>query len=780
MENSLLPISMTSERSSTLLACAQQAITTLGCGFLEHPANHALRDRLRDGRLPLQDYYRQIVRLVYRLIILFMVEKRGMLLYCGPVLHGFLFSPQAIVDLERCLLADQVLLRTIQCLTFADECNDRDSVDYQALTCEELGSLYEALLAMRPRIDLECATFALKAARGNERKMSGSYYTPTSLIDCLLDSALEPALAEACRQADAEQAILRLKVCDPACGSGLFLVAAAQRMARRLAIIRAENAEPQPPAIRAALCDVIKHCIYGVDIDPMAVELCKMSLWMEVIEPGQVFPALDAHIQCGNSLLGATPALLAQQSPESIFREVDGPDGNNMASRFWADAWCASFVWKQPASFARETISTDIHLPYSLVNWAEGEINLLAEQYCFFHWHLAFPDVFRLPEPGEVPQNEQTGWSGGFDVVLGNPPYLFGEYHDRRTNSMIKTLFRLATGQFDASWLFIELGLKLAGEHGRLALVVPDALLTRDEAQKTRELMLQQGLECICYCGTAFKASVSTVIFVVAKSHESGTVLSKALDGKVVTTRYRCNKQRFLADPKHRFLTLMSDEEAAIFSRIESVCQPLATYVKISRGEELGKKAVRADGSIPILVGDDISRYFLRKPSRFLQKIKKDALRYRAPKIVVTKTGSKCIAALDDVGYVTMQSVYNLHLIAPDISYESVLALLNSRFVDCFIFKTFTSYKLLFPQLNQSTIEAIPVPTFTESVKAEIDGLVHRMQSLKIEMMASSGKAELSRVEDEILQVNGKINSIIYEAYAVSAKEIEIIESNIS
>src|SRR5579875_3545284 len=99
---------MTSERSSTLLACAQQAITTLGCGFLEHPANQALRDRLRDGRLPLQDYYRQIVRLVYRLMILFMVEKRGMLLYCEPVLHGFLFSPQAIVDLEHCLLADRV------------------------------------------------------------------------------------------------------------------------------------------------------------------------------------------------------------------------------------------------------------------------------------------------------------------------------------------------------------------------------------------------------------------------------------------------------------------------------------------------------------------------------------------------------------------------------------------------------------------------------------------------------------------------------------------------
>src|SRR5262249_22031801 len=154
--------------------------------------------------------------------------------------------------------------------------------------------------------------------------------------------------------------------------------------------------------------------------------------------------------------------------------------------------------------------------------------------------------------------------------------------------------------------------------------------------------------------------------------------------------------------------------------------------------EELGKKDVLADGPIPILVGDDISRYFLRRPSRFLHKIKKDALRYHSPKIVITKTGSKCIASLDHVGYVTMQSVYSLHIIASDITYESLLALLNSRFVDCFIFKTFTSYKQLFPQLNQSTIEAIPVPVFINSAREEIDALVRCIQSLKIEMAAGN------------------------------------------
>jgi type I restriction-modification system DNA methylase subunit len=835
----------------------KQAIITLGSAFLAYPTNHTLRDKLRHGRLLPQDYYRQVLRLVYRLIILFVIEDRGILqyfradeqarkrygdyysianlrglsaqridmphadLYRGLVLvmahlngdtgnstqalsalDGFLFSPQAIPDLEGCDLTDRDLLDAVYSLAFTydERTGIYHAVDYKTLGFVELGGVYESLLEMHSRLDIEAATFALKIDRENERKTSGSYYTPMSLINCLLDSALEPALEEACRQYNVEEALLGLKICDPACGCGHFLIAAAHRIARKLAAVRTGNEEPGPQTRRAALRDVVERCIYGVDINPMAVELCKVNLWMEAIEPGEPFSFPDAHILCGNSLLGATPSLLIQEELRRDRLIVSGEtppemdDGHDQAvpaglslqrfdGKLLADAWCTAFVWKKTRGLACPTTAELLRAieegPDSLVARTREEIKRLAEQYQFFHWHLAFPDVFHLSAPGTLPQNEQAGWSGGFDVVLGNPPYLFGEKHDRRTNAMIKALFRLARGQFDASWLFIEQGLKLTGERGRLALVVPDALLTRDEAQKTRQLMLQQGLECVCYCGTAFKASVSTVIFVVAKGRETGEVLSKVLDGTIANTRYRCNKQRFFLDPKHRFLTHISDEEAAIFSRIESVCKPLGDYVKISRGEELGKKGVYADGPVPILVGDDISRYFLRRPSRFLQKIKKDALRYDAPKIVVAKTGSKCIAGLDHAGYVTMQSVYNLHIIVPDMTYESLLALLNSRFVDCFIFKTFTSYKRLFPQLNQSTIEAIPIPAFVGGVREEIDILVRSIQSLKIEMSGMNGGRGGQSVGKEVEHLSEKMDKMVYEAYGISAREIAIIESNV-
>ena len=119
-------------------------------------------------------------------------------------------------------------------------------------------------------------------------------------------------------------AILDLKVCDPACGSGHFLIAAANRMAKRLASIRSGELEPPPPAIQTAKRDIIGRCIYGVDINPMAAELCKVSLWMEALDPGKPLSFLDHHIQVGNSLLGTTPRLMADGIPDDAFKPIEG------------------------------------------------------------------------------------------------------------------------------------------------------------------------------------------------------------------------------------------------------------------------------------------------------------------------------------------------------------------------------------------------------------------------------------------------------------------------
>ncbi len=528
----------------------EQAINALGEGFLAQPANAALREKLQSGDLKPQDYYRQVLRFVYRMIVLFVAEDRAVLLHpdadetararyaayystarlrrlaihrlgtrhtdlyhalrlvmeqlgsdtgCPdlglPALNGFLFSQRAIPDLVGCELANYELLSAVRSLAFTYDERTRmqRAVDYKNIGAEELGSIYESLLELHPELDVESATFTLKTASGNERKTSGSYYTPTSLIDCLLDSALDPVLAEAAAKPDPEKAILALKVCDPACGSGHFLIAAAHRIARKLAAVRTGTEEPGPEARRAALRDVVGHCIYGVDINPMAVELCKVNLWMEAIEPGKPLSFLDAHIQCGNSLLGSTPALLSDGIPDSAFEPIEGDDkkicseykkknkaqrggvrtlfdeelqpwdrlgdlatsmmrleemgddtveeihrkqayyehlvksNEYVNGRLWADSWCAAFVWKKTKDFAypitEEVFRKIEENPYNIATWMKDEVRRLSEQYQFVHWHLAFPDVFRVPTKGEAAENELAGWSGGFDVVLGNPPW---------------------------------------------------------------------------------------------------------------------------------------------------------------------------------------------------------------------------------------------------------------------------------------------------------------------------------------------------------------------
>lgn len=532
----------------------EDAISCLGRGFLAYPANSVLLARLRSGDLDAQDYYRQILRLVYRLLFLFVAEDRGLLLLPGeeneaarlryvrhystarlrvlaerrsgtrhgdlyvtlrlamqklgsdtgcpelalPALGSFLFSPTAMPDIEECDIANHDLLDAVRALAVTVADGALRSVDYKNLGAEELGSVYESLLELRPELNLDVPSFGLTTASGHERKTSGSYYTPTSLIDCLLNTALEPVLDEVARKPDSAAAILRLKVVDPACGSGHFLIAAAHRIAKRLAGARTGDEEPSPEAVRKALRDVIGHCIYGVDVNPMAVELCKVNLWLEALDPGKPLSFLDHRIQSGNSLLGATPALLDQGIPDAAFNPIEGDlkevcakwrkvnkseraswakkqgwlgfdaplgwlmnyatglaaldsvsddamsgvrekerryaevvrSSDYLDGKFLADSWCAAFVWKK-ASLTEFPISEQVYREieknptafYHSKPTMSNEVRRLARQYGFFHWHLAFPDVFRPVENLEEAENRLARWDGGFDVVLGNPPW---------------------------------------------------------------------------------------------------------------------------------------------------------------------------------------------------------------------------------------------------------------------------------------------------------------------------------------------------------------------
>lgn len=360
------------------------ALQELGTGFVSHPANTGLRDTLAAAADADKDLHRALLHIAYRLIVLFVVEDRDLLhpadasaaarrLYADyfstarlrrlatepiggwhtdlweahrivtdalagdglpqlglPGLGASMFSRDALAVLDGAVLPNRHLLAAVKALAQIDDpvTGAPRRVDYRNLDSEELGGMYEGLLAYTPRYHADDRTFTLETASGSDRKTSGSYYTPSALIALVLDEALDPLIAEAVHSPDPQQALLDLTVVDPACGSGHFVVAAARRIATALATVRTGETEPSPAELRTATADVIERCVYGVDLNDLAIEITKVALWLEAFDPDRPSPFLDAHFRVGNTLLGTTPELLRHNVPDTAFVALgdDDPD----------------------------------------------------------------------------------------------------------------------------------------------------------------------------------------------------------------------------------------------------------------------------------------------------------------------------------------------------------------------------------------------------------------------------------------------------------------------
>ncbi len=278
-----------------------------------------------------------------------------------PALNGELFDVGRTRHLEAAYLNNRDLLSAIRQLSYFTPEREqvRRRVNYGALDVEELGSVYESLLDEYPVIlgiqqqgtppaggvhpaPGHRVTFAF--VQGTERKTTGSYYTARELVKETLDSALDPviaerlkAAAESLRRSDPAAAakvraaqiaaLLAIRVCDSACGSGHFLLAAARRIGRALAQIATGEDEPSPEVVRHWTREAIIHCIYGVDKNPLAVDLCKVALWIEGFSEGKPLTFLDAHIKCGDSLVGVFDLkVLDAGIPDEAFDPVTGDD----------------------------------------------------------------------------------------------------------------------------------------------------------------------------------------------------------------------------------------------------------------------------------------------------------------------------------------------------------------------------------------------------------------------------------------------------------------------
>ena len=466
-----------------------------------------------------------------------------------PQYNGGLFNPQQHPFLERYEVDDDALAQVIELLT---RTKDGERIVYRDLDVRHLGNIYEGLLEYQPRIAAEDPVIIsekgsetgtpkstpyqevvypegavyLLTDKG-ERKATGSYYTPDGLVRYIVENTLAPL----CEGKSVDE-ILSLKILDPATGSGHFLVGVVDYLAEELIthpdaafMTEAASEETELAYWRRR---VVESCVYGVDLNPMAVELAKLSLWLHTVAKGQPLSFLDHHIRCGNSLIGAKIENLSHL-PElkKSRRKTDEPQTEFPMTFPFTDTVATAIghylLIEETESRTADQIHAKEHeldIAQTMLRFHKGVANLWTSTYfgndvsradyhqaldalrndtdalenlpcyCraqemaaekrFFHWEMEFPEVFR-DKYGSEKDNP------GFDAVVGNPPW--SGKKNMLTEDDYSYLRNLEIDNLNYYPYFIVISLSMTRPGGTFAMVLPDSLLIK-AYHRTRQYML--------------------------------------------------------------------------------------------------------------------------------------------------------------------------------------------------------------------------------------------------------------------------------------------------
>ncbi|HOV77598.1 MAG TPA: hypothetical protein PLS24_06195 [Sedimentisphaerales bacterium] len=524
---------------------------------------------------------------------------------------------------------------------------------------------------------------------------------------------------------------------------------------------------------------VAERCLYGVDMNPLAVELAKLSIWLVTLAKGRPFGFLDHNLRCGDSLLG-----IHRLDQLTKFRK-NPDDGKYRQIMFFQDRIKTAVAEAVEMRNRLRTVPIrDVRDVYTMarldaearkklkaielvadamigavlrangntraINSALDSLAMQAGQYLNgdeeageelsalarealsidlppgkpprrpFHWPLEFPEVF-------------AEGRGGFDAMIGNPPYLFGEFRPR----VISGLYSLAKGQWDLCWLFVERALSLLSSNkGGLGFVLPEAILAREEPALLRSFVVQRAMNLVIkHVGAAFRAGVSVFTLCLSlKPHLNDHYEYHSTTGEL--TRRSLSQMR--ATPKKAWT---GDDGEVSLATEEWVC--LERIAIISRGEEVGKKhllpleyAGASSGLIPVVTGAGVVSILCQPKATHLLPavlIRKKESFYESPKIIAVKTGERVRAGIDYCNLVTLQSVYNIHL-KPDATHltpEFLCALLVSSAANRRFIEPTTRMKKLFPQITQSMLYAIRIPPVDETAVTNVTQLVREWISTK-------------------------------------------------
>ncbi|SFM99340.1 Eco57I restriction-modification methylase domain-containing protein [Thermodesulforhabdus norvegica] len=595
-------------------------------------------------------------------------------LLCLPVLDGGLFAP---IALENLRLTNRDLLEAIYYLSYYydEESLAWRRVNYAALDVEELGSVYESLLDHHPIIVQEPEGPAFRFATGTERKSTGSYYTPPELVQELIKSTLEPVIEERLKGSSdriaQEKALLSIKVVDPACGSGHFLLAAARRLARELARMRTVEEEPSPEAEREARREVIAYCIYGVDKNPLAVELCKVALWIEGHVPGKPLTFLDHRIRCGDSLVGVFDlSVLKEGIPDAAYAPVSDDDRplareikkRNAVERSGQLAVSARLLDEALFECALATLEVEAlpdDSPQAIAEKSRRYEALRASQEPIRQacdlWTAAFfqhlmsgknavtTDAVRRALAGRPVHGQVSGMAeavarrlrffhwplefqevfaeGGFDVVLCNPPY--GYLFTARSAKFAKAqcMYLQARSSKNMASYFVLLALNIVRSDGRIGFVMPKSFTYSDAWREMRRYMLPYIISVIDV-GQAWKQVRLEQIMLTLQLSKGTSIVPQIKVGRITgdghfnthfVHREKCKELDVIpSGVSPRDLELLEIIETSEHCMLSDICTT-------KRGASIKRNLIKPSGDIPIVQGRNIREFQEPTPSGFIR-----------------------------------------------------------------------------------------------------------------------------------------------------------------
>ena len=694
-----------------------------------------------------------------------------------PYLNGGLFERDATDETNFPLPAKYMesMLDFFSRYNFTIDENDPNDAEV-GVDPEMLGRIFENLL--------------------EDNKDKGAFYTPKEIVQYMCRESLiaylqtgieNEAIKEDIRRfvtthdvkylgtnkngiQQVDEALREVKICDPAIGSGAFPMG----LLKELYLCRSAIESIHEDNASEIKKHIIQNNIYGVDIEKGAVDIARLRFWLSLIvdeKTPHALPNLDFKIMQGNSLLeqymGVDLSNVVEKKREGTLDMYDDIvdvlrlDLRNLLAKYYD---CTDHKEKKKL---RKEITDKVkqQLLEQGITINFGDLDLAGNDQ-FFLWHTWFYDVFS---------------QGGFDIVIGNPPYVSVKAISSEDKTIYSARFKTGKGRFNLFTLFIELFYELSRVEGTFCLIIPEGIYSNIEYRFSRELLIQRcKINRLCtFTKRVFDASVDTTILLISKKEEMNKQIF--VDTDIKHTSKILSQIDMAQIPYYLIPVRLEGQNKELVEKLllSSKYDRVSNNLEIQQGiiytgqakEDVFADYVKDSTYKPILDGRDVVKWRINwdikeydkylSYTNKLHRPREERLFLAEKKILLPRRATKIVATIDYQQYYALNTAYICLNKGNRYETEFLLGIMNSRVVDYFYSMLFMGWQITIPAL-----EVIPIPYCVKEKQLEVCLLVKKA----IEIKRSNPSADTSALEAEI-------DHLIYQLYGLTEDEIAVIEN---